>query len=63
MIVGKHSALKGFGLFLYAVITILVLICCVNNGGFWNVVGIINFIANSVVIYKLFTHFSNQNNS
>ena len=63
MIVGKHSALKGFGLFFYAVITILVLICCVNNGGFWSVIGIANFLANAWVILKLYTHFCNQNNN
>lgn len=62
MIVGKHSALKGFGLFLYAVITILTLICCVNNGSFWSVVGIINAVVNAVVIVKLFNYWSNANN-
>lgn len=63
MIVGKHSALKGFGLFLYAVITILTLICCVNNGSFWSVVGIVNTLVNGYVIYRLFTYFSNHNNN
>lgn len=62
MIVGKHSAIKGFGLFLYVIVTILVLICCVNNGRFWSVVGIINAVANAVVIVKLFNYWSNLNN-
>ena len=62
MIVGKHSAIKGFGLFLYAVITILVLICTVNKGHFWGVIGICNLLINSYVIFKLFAYFSNQNN-
>ena len=62
MIVGRHSALKGFGLFLYAIITILALICCVNNGGFWSVIGICNLLINSYVIFRLFAYFSNQNN-
>lgn len=63
MIIGKHSAIKGFGLFLYAIVTILALICCVNNGGFWSVVGIINAVVNGYVIYRLFTYFSDQNNN
>ena len=63
MIVGKHSALKGFGLFLYAIVTILALICCVNNGGFWSVVGIVNTLLNGYMIYRLFTYFSNHNNN
>ena len=62
MITGKHSALIGFGLFFYAVVTVLVLIACVNYNEYFGVVGFINFIANSVVILKLFTHFSNRNN-
>ena len=63
MIVGKNSALKGFGLFFYAAITMLVLICTVNNGGGWAVVGIINTLVNSWLIIKLFTYFSNKNNN
>ena len=63
MIIGKHSALKGFGLFLYAIVTILVLICTVNIGHLWGVVGICNTLVNSYVIYKLFAYFSNQNNT
>lgn len=62
MITGKYSALKGFGLFFYAVVTILVLIACANYNTFFGVVGMINLFANSVVIFKLFTHFSNVNN-
>ncbi len=60
MIIGKHSALKGFGLFLYALITILVLICTVNVGSFWAVVGIINAVVNSWVIVALFRYWSNK---
>ena len=63
MIVGKHSALKGFGLFLYAIVTILVLIGLVNLGHFWSVVGIINAVVNGYVIYRLFTYFSDHNNN
>ena len=61
MIIGKHSAIKGFGLFLYALITILVLICTVNVGSFWAVVGIINAVVNSWVILALFKYWSNNN--
>lgn len=60
MIIGGHSALKGFGLFLYALITILVLICTVNVGSFWAVVGIINAVVNSWVIVALFKYWSNN---
>ena len=62
MIIGKHSAIKGFGLFLYALITILVLICTVNVGSFWAVVGIINAVVNSWVILALFKYWSNNSN-
>lgn len=60
MIIGKHSAIKGFGLFLYAIVTILVLICTVNVGSFWAVVGIINAIINTYVIVALFRYWSNK---
>ena len=63
MIIGKHSALKGFGLFLYALVTILVLICTVNSGHFWSVVGIVSTLVNGYLIVKLFTYFSNHNNN
>lgn len=62
MIIGGHSALKGFGLFFYALITILVLICTVNVGSFWAVVGIINAVVNTWVIVALFRYWSNNNN-
>lgn len=58
MIVGKHSALKGFGLFFYAIITILVLICTCNTSNAWGIVGIVNAILNSYVIFALFKHWS-----
>ena len=61
MIIGKHSAIKGFGLFLYAIVTILVLICTVNVGSFWAVVGIINAVVNTWVIVALFKYWSNNN--
>ena len=58
MIIGKHSALKGFGLFLYAIVTILVLICTCNTSNAWGIVGIVNAIFNSYVIFALFKHWS-----
>ena len=60
MIVGKHSALKGFGLFFYAVITILVLICTCNASDAWGIVGLLNTILNSAVIFRLFKYWSNE---
>ena len=60
MIVGKHSALKGFGLFFYAIVTILVLICTGNVSSFWGVVGLINLVINSWVILALFRYWSDQ---
>lgn len=62
MITGKNGALKGFGLFLYAIITILVLICTCNVNSFWGVIGIINTILNSSVILALFRYWSNESN-
>ena len=60
MIVGKHSALKGFGLFFYAVITILVLICTCNANNAWGIVGLLNTILNGAVILRLFKYWSNE---
>ena len=60
MIVGKHSALKGFGLFLYAIVTILVLICTCNASNAWGIVGLFNTILNGAVIVRLFKYWSNE---
>lgn len=60
MIVGKHSALKGFALFFYAVITILVLICTCNASDAWGIVGLFNTILNGAVIVRLFKYWSNE---
>lgn len=62
MIVGKNSALKGFGLFFYALVTILVLICTVNVGGYWCVCGVLNTLLNAIVVIKLFRSFSENSN-
>lgn len=63
MITGKFSALKGIGLFLYAVITILSLVGCCLQGGFFCGVGIINTLANGWIISSLYKHWSNANNN
>lgn len=60
MIVGKHSALKGFSLFFYALVTILVLICTCNASDAWGIVGLLNTILNSTVIFRLFKYWSNE---
>ena len=60
MITGKHSALKGFGLFFYALVTLLVLICTCNTSNVWGVVGIVNTILNSYVILRLFKYWSDN---
>ena len=57
MIIGKHSALKGFGLFFYAIITVLVFIS-IFNGTPWKIVGILNTIINFIVIVLLFNKWS-----
>lgn len=63
MIVGKNSALIGFGVFLYAIITILALIgCCIAKGGFFTIVGVLNFLCNGWVIFSMYKYFSNYNN-
>ena len=62
MIIGKHSAIKGFGLFLYAIITLLVLICTCNVSNAWGVVGVINTVLNFWVILALFKYWSNNSN-
>lgn len=58
MIQDKFSALIGFGLFLYAVITLVVLIGLCNIGTtFWGVVGGINTLLNGYVIYTIYQFF------
>jgi hypothetical protein len=58
MITGKNSALKGFALFAWLVVAILTLIGCANYNAFFGVAGLVNLVLNSIVIIKLFTHFS-----
>lgn len=60
MITGKNSALKGFGLFFYALVTLLVLICTCNTSNAWGVVGIVNTIINFYVILRLFKYWSDN---
>ena len=58
MIIGKNSALKGFALFAWLVVAILVLIPCVNFNAFFGVVGLLNLAIIAFFIVKLFNHFS-----
>lgn len=58
MITGKYSAVKGFGLFFYAVITILVMVCCINAGNNWGIIGFINAIINGTVIVLTYSTWS-----
>lgn len=60
MITGKNSALKGFGLFFYALVTLLVLICTCNTSNVWGVVGIVNTIINFYMILRLFKYWSDN---
>ena len=60
MITGKNSALKGFGLFFYALVTLLVLLCTCNTSNAWGVVGIVNTIINFYVILRLFKYWSDN---
>jgi hypothetical protein len=60
MMTGKYSELKGFALFLWAVIAILTLVPCANYNAFFGIVGFINLVLNIAVTIKLFTHFSGE---
>lgn len=60
MIIGKHSAIKGFGLFLYAIVTILALIGCCLTGGFFSYIGVLNLILNGWLIVKIYKYFSTK---
>lgn len=61
MIHNKNSALIGFGLFLYTLVTLLTLIgCCIAKGGFFTVMGVLNTLANGYVIVSIWKHFSNN---
>lgn len=61
MIHNKNSALIGFGLFLYTLVTLLALVgCCIAKGGFFTMVGVLNTIANGFVIGSIWKHFSSK---
>ena len=60
MIIGKNSALKGFGLFFYTLLTILVLVCTCNTSILWGVVGILNAVINGLIIVALFKYWSKE---
>lgn len=61
MITGKNSALIGFGLFIYTLVTILSLIgCCETKVAFFVVVGILNLLLNGWVITSVYKYFSNK---
>lgn len=61
MIVNKKSALIGFGLFLYALVTILALIgCCITREPFFITAGILNFVCNWWVICSIYKHYSDK---
>lgn len=61
MITGKHSAIIGFGLFFYAVLTIMVLIgCCLASGAVFTVVGIANTLINTWVAYKIYKFYADK---
>lgn len=59
MITGKYSALKGFSLFFWAIITVLVLAATISTGeGLFIAAGIINFIANSALVAFMYLYWS-----
>lgn len=61
MITDKKSALIGFGMFLYALVTLLALVgCCIAKGGFFTIVGILNTIVNGFVITSIWKYFSKK---
>lgn len=57
MIVGKHSALIGFGLFLYALVTLVLLFVTIQMSAVVLIAGALNTLANGYVIYKVYNHF------
>lgn len=61
MIVGKYSALIGFGLFFYVVLTMMVLIgCCLASGVVFTIVGIVNALINVWVAYNIYKFFADK---
>lgn len=61
MIVGKYSALKGFGLFFYVIVTLMTLICiCAFCGGWWCIIGVLNTMINTCVIVLIYNYWSRK---
>lgn len=61
MIVNKKSALMGFGLILYAVITIIALVACITaTGAAFTVAGVLNTLCNGWIIAALYNDYSNN---
>lgn len=58
--IGKLSALKGFGLFFCAVIVICTLICATFAGAFGWICGILNLGLGSYVIVKQYKEWNKE---
>lgn len=61
MIIEKFSAIKGFILFFYAIITLLALVGCCLQGGIFYGIGVTNTLINGYLIYKIFQYWSRGN--
>ncbi len=57
MIQNKFSALIGFGLFLYTLVTLLVFVGLVQVNTFFAIVGGLNLILNGFMIVKVYNHY------
>ena len=57
MIQDKFSALIGFGLFLYAIATILGFIGLWQVSTFFGVIGCVNTLFNGCIGYAIYKHF------
>ena len=57
MIHNKNSALIGFGLFLYTLVTLLVFVGLIQVNTFFAIVGGLNLILNGFMIVKVYNHY------
>ena len=60
MIVNKYSALIGFGLFLYAIITVFVLFAMWSVNTTFGIIGSINAVFNAAVIINVYNHYKEK---
>ena len=60
MIVNKYSALIGFGLFLYAIVTVFILFAMWSVNTTFGIIGSINAVFNAAVFINVCNHYKEK---